>query len=64
MTFLQRLMCWMLEKACSNVQGLKWQFTFSQEHVNDYIVVTQKYVKLKGHFKHQCINLFYFIIMV
>lgn len=35
MIFLERLMCWMVEKACSNAQGLKWQFTFSQEHVDD-----------------------------
>ncbi len=48
MIFLERLMCWTVEKACSNAQGLKWQFTFSQEHVViHYIVVTQKYEKLK-----------------
>ncbi len=47
MIFLERLMCWMVEKACSNVQGLKQQFTISQEHVDDYILVTQKYAKLK-----------------
>jgi hypothetical protein len=48
--FLERLMCWMVEKARLNVQGLKRQFTFSQEHVDDYIVVTQKYAKLKVTF--------------